>query len=257
MTADVAAGQRVARSRFYVWMAGVSVLVAFGLFAPTYWLQIPARTFTGSPLLHLHGLLFSAWTLFFLSQTLLAASGRTESHRAWGMLGIALATAMLFSGLATAILAMKGGIAAGNGDTARAFAIVPVSAMVIFAGFVAAAIARIKRPESHKRLMLLATVSILQAPLDRIFFALQAGIAPGLRPGSVPPPPPEATLPSGLITIVLILVAVTYDWRTRGRPHTVYVVGGAIVAAAIFLRIPLGDTAAWQATAGFLARFAG
>ena len=48
---------------FAVWMAGAFVLIAFGGFAPTYWLQLPAGTFVGSPLLHLHGLLFSAWTL--------------------------------------------------------------------------------------------------------------------------------------------------------------------------------------------------
>jgi len=257
MTANVAGEMRATRSRFYVWMAGIGVLIAFGLFAPTYWLQIPGGTFTGSPLLHLHGLLFSAWTLFFFSQTWLAAGGRIESHRAWGMLGVALATAMVFSGFATAILSMTHGIATGNAANARAFAIVPISAMAIFGAFVAAAIVRVRRPETHKRLMLLATLSILQAPLDRIFFALQAGIAPGLRPGSVPTPPPEATIPSGLITVALILVAVVYDWRTRGRPHAVYLVGGAIVVAAIFLRLPLSGTAAWQATATFLAGFAG
>lgn len=257
MTADTASGLHFARNRFYVWMAGICVLIAFGLFAPTYWLQIPVGTFTGSPLLHLHGLLFSAWTLFFLSQTVLAKSGSIETHRAWGLFGIALATAMLFSGFATAIQAMTSGIAAGNGENARAFAIVPISAIVMFAALVAVAIAKVKRPETHKRLMLLATISIIQAPLDRIFFALQAGIGPGLRPGSVPPPPPQATIPAGLITIALILAAVIYDWRTRGRPHVVYLVGGAIVAAAIFLRVPLSDAPAWQATAGFLAKFAG
>lgn len=257
MAANVAGALRSARSRFYVWMAGACVLIAFGLFAPTYWLQVPAGTFTGAPLLHLHGLLFSAWTLFFFSQTWLAAHGRLESHRAWGMLGVALATAMLFSGFATAILSMTHGIATGNAANARAFAIVPISAIVIFCAFVATAIARVRQPETHKRLMLLATVSILQAPLDRIFFALHAGIAPGLRPGSVPTPPPQATIPSGLITIALILVAVVYDWRTRGRPHAAYLVGGTIVAAAIFLRAPLSGSAAWQATATFLASFAG
>ena len=257
MTADVAGGLQAARSRFYVWMAGICALIAFGLFAPTYWLQIPAGTFTGSPLLHLHGLLFSAWTLFFLSQTVLAATGRTQSHRAWGMLGIALATAMVFSGFATAILSMTHGIAAGNAENARAFAIVPVSAMVLFGAFVAVAVARVNNPETHKRLMLLATISIVQAPLDRIFFALQAGIAPGLRPGSVPTPPPEATIPSGLITVLLIAAALVYDWRTRGRPHAAYLVGGAILAGAIFLRVPLSGSSAWQATATFLAAFAG
>ena len=35
-------------------------------------------TFVGSPLLHLHALLFSAWTLFFLLQTTFAARGRVR-----------------------------------------------------------------------------------------------------------------------------------------------------------------------------------
>ncbi len=257
MTANAAAGLRGVRGRFYVWMAGIAVAIAFGLFAPTYWLQVPAGTFTGAPLLHLHGLLFSAWVIFFLSQTLLAANGRLESHRTWGMLGIALATAMLFSGFATGIKSMTNGIAGGHADAARAFAIVPLSAIVIFAGLVCAAIMNVKRPETHKRLMLVATLSILQAPLDRIFFALHAGIAPGLRPGSGPPPPVQATMPSGLIAIALILAVVVYDWRTRGKPHNATLISGAIVAAAVFLRAPLGSSAAWQSAANFLAHFAG
>lgn len=43
----------------YVWMAATCVVLSFVLFAPTYWLQIPTRSFTGTPLLHLHGILFS------------------------------------------------------------------------------------------------------------------------------------------------------------------------------------------------------
>jgi len=238
-------------------MAGICVLVAFGLFAPTYWLQLPPGTFTGGSLLHLHALLFSAWTLFFLSQTMLAAGRRIETHRAWGLFGIALATAMLFSGFATAIKMMTNGIAAGHAESARAFALVPISAIAIFAVLVAVAIAKIKQPETHKRLMLVATISILQAPLDRIFFALNAGMAPGLRPGAVPPPPVQAAIPAGVITLALILAAIVYDWRTRGRPHSAYLVGGAIVAAAILLRAPLANTSAWQGAANFLATFAG
>lgn len=256
MIADSAVEYDAGRSRFYVSMAGVCALIAFGLFAPTYWLQIPAGTFTGSPLLHLHGLLFSAWTLFFLAQTVVAKKGRIETHRAMGLFGIALATAMVFSGFATAIKAMINGISAGHVENARAFAIVPISAIVTFGAFVAVAIAKVKKPEIHKRLMLLATITIIQAPLDRIFFALHAGVGPGLRPGALPSPPPQAAVPSGLITIALVLVGVVYDWRTRGRPHPVYLVGGGIIAAAIFLRAPLSDTSAWTATANFLASFA-
>ena len=63
--------RRRAVGRFYVTMAWLFVAIAFGGFFGTYWLQIGRGTFVGSPLLHLHGLLFSAWTLFFLSQATL------------------------------------------------------------------------------------------------------------------------------------------------------------------------------------------
>lgn len=142
---------------FYVWIAAACALVAFGGFAPTYWLQLPAGTFVGPPLLHLHGALFSAWALLLLSQTVLAANGRLDHHRAWGLVGISLATAMVVIGMAAAINTLNTGLAAGYGDRSRAFLILPVSAITLFAGFFISAIANIKRPEAHKRLILLAT----------------------------------------------------------------------------------------------------
>src|ERR1700738_4816257 len=97
----VAAAINPARAKtgyFYVWMAGACALIAFGGFAPTYWLQLAPGTFVGPPLLHIHGAVFSAWTLLLVSQTWLAANGRLEHHRAWGLAGIALASAMVVLG---------------------------------------------------------------------------------------------------------------------------------------------------------------
>src|SRR5262245_4650550 len=105
---------------FHVWVAGVCSLVAFVGFAPTYWMQLAPGTFVGSPLLHLHALLFSAWTLYFLAQTTVAARGQVGRHRAWGLLGVSLATAMVFVGVAAANDALSRRLAAGLGDAARA-----------------------------------------------------------------------------------------------------------------------------------------
>jgi hypothetical protein len=164
---------------FYVWMAAVCALIAFGAFAPTYWLQLPAGTFVGSPLLHLHGALFFAWVLFLLSQTALAANGQLDHHRAWGLVGISLATAMVFI-LSTAL-------AAGYGDSALAFFIVPVSAIGLLAGFIVAALANIRRPQAHKRFMMLATISLLQAATARVFFVLATGGGAGPTTGTGAP----------------------------------------------------------------------
>jgi hypothetical protein len=240
---------------FYVWMSAACVLLAFGGFAPTYWLQLAPRTFIGSPLVHLHAVLFSAWTLFFLFQATLAVRGRLERHRAYGLLGVSLATAMVFVGCAAANEVLKDRLAAGIGDAARAFFIVPISLIVLFGGFVFAAMANVRRPEAHKRLMLLATISIIPPAIARVSFAVNVGMAPGLRPGLGPLRTAESVIASGLIADAFVLIGMIYDWRIRGRPHSAYVVGGVLLVAVQILRVPVSTTQWWYAFADFLARF--
>jgi hypothetical protein len=257
---DAAISVRPARDTprwFYVWMAGVGVLIAFAGFAPTYWLQLAPGTFVGSPLLHLHALLFSAWPLYLLLQTTLVALGRVTRHRAWGLAGISLATAMVLVGFAAADEVLAKRLAAGYGDRARAFHIVSTSMVTLFGVFVAAAIATVTRPQVHKRLMLLATIAIMPPAIARLFYAVNVGIGPGVRPGLGPPRTVESVMTSGLIADVLIVAAVIYDLRTRGRPHPAYLIGGAIIVAVQILRAPLSTTPSWYSIADFLARFGG
>jgi hypothetical protein len=242
--------------KFYVGMAIACAVIAFGGFAPTYWLQLPAGTFVGSRLLHLHGALFFAWTVLLLVQTVLVASGRLPHHRAMGLVGIALASAMVFTGIAAAIGTLNLGLSEGYGDRSRAFMIIPVTAIGLFAGFFAAAIANIQRPEWHKRLMILATVSLLQAAMGRVFFVLITGGGPGLRPGLGAPPPLSIGLVPSLIVELLIVAGMTYDWKTRGRPHPAWLVGVAIITAVILIRGPIAGTSAWLGIADFFSSFA-
>jgi hypothetical protein len=201
--------------------------------------------------------LFSAWTLLFLLQTTLAALGRVDRHRAWGLLGISLATAMVFVGFAAANEVLAKRLAAGFGDRARAFHIVSTSMITLFGVFVFAAIAYVARPQIHKRLMLLATISVIPPAIARLFFAVNVGIGPGLRPGLGPPRTVESVLTSGLIADALILAGLIYDMRTRGRPHPAYLIGGAIIVAVQVLRVPMSTTEWWHAIADLLARFSG
>jgi hypothetical protein len=242
---------------FYVWMAAACAAIAFGGFAPTYWLQLTAGTFVGPPLLHFHGALFFGWTVLLLSQTALAANGQLDHHRAWGLAGIGLASAMVVVGIAAAINTLNVGLAAGYGDRARAFMIIPVSAIGLFAGFVATAIVNIKRPDVHKRLMVLATLSLLQAAMGRIFFVIFTGGGPGLRPGLGPPPPLAIGLVPSLIPELLIVAGMIYDWRTRGRPHPAWIIGAVVITLVVVLRGMVADTSVWLATADFLAGFNG
>ena len=254
VTAPIA---RHVEDRVYVVLAGLCAAIAFAGFAGTYWLQIAAGTFSGAPLLHLHGLLFSAWTLFFVAQASLIANRRYTHHRAWGLAGIALATAMLFTGAAVAIGGLQSRIAHGQGAAGRAFVIVPLSAILLFAIFVTAAMVNRRRADWHKRFMLVGTAALLNAAIARFFFLAATGGGPGMRPGVGPPLPVESALVAGLLADTVIVLGMLFDWRTRGRPHPAYMWGLGVVLAIQFLRDPLSATAGWSAFADYLAHFAG
>jgi hypothetical protein len=64
---------------FYFYMALACMAVAFLGFAPTYWLPLASRSFQATPVIHFHGLLFFAWTLYFAFQAWLATSGNSPA----------------------------------------------------------------------------------------------------------------------------------------------------------------------------------
>jgi hypothetical protein len=229
---------------FYFYMALACMAVAFIGFAPTYWLPMASRSFSASPVIHFHGMLFFVWTLYFALQSWLAASGRMARHRAVGLAGISLATAMTIFGFLVAVEAMKRSAALGQSDAGIAFAIVPLSGILFFAVVVALAIAAIRRPETHKRLMLLACISLLDAAVARWFLTF---LAP---PGPAGPPPVPVTVPPAFVAYLLLVVAMVFDWRTRGRPHPVYVYGGAALIAVKLLNWPISVTPLWHSFAG-------
>ena len=55
----------------------------------------------------------------------------------------------------------------------------------------------------------------------------------------------------------MIVAGIIYDWRTRGRPHPVWLIGAAVMTAVILLRVPLSGMPAWRAFADALAHIGG
>lgn len=229
---------------FYFYMALSCMAVAFLSFAPTYWLPMASGSFPPMPVVHFHGMLFFAWTLYFAFQTWLAASGRTARHRTIGMIGVSLATAMTIAGFLVAVNVMKRSAAVGQTDAGIAFVIVPLSGILFFAVVFTLAVANTRQPETHKRLMLLAGISILDAAVARWFLTF---LAP---PGPPGPPPVPVTIAPALVAYLLLVIAIVFDWRTRGRPHPVYIYGGAALLAIKLLNWPISETAAWHSLAG-------
>jgi hypothetical protein len=102
----------------------------------------------------------------------------------------------------------------------------------------------VRRPEIHKRLILLAAISLLDVAVARWFLTF---LAP---PGTVGPPPVTVSVAPALVAYLLLVVAMVFDWRTRGRPHMVYVLGGSVLVGIKLLYLPVSTTQAWYSLAG-------
>ena len=226
---------------FYGSMAVVLALVVFAGFGPTYYFRFlsggPQATISGGPfsgLVHLHGALFTAWVILFVVQTALVATHRVVVHRRLGVAGALLAAAMIIVGTGTAIAtARRGGSAPGLEPLA--FLAIPLFDRVVFATLVGAALFWRKHRETHKRLMLLAYISIITAALARI-----GGIA------AMGPP-----VFFGLM-LLFVVCGVLYDLVTRRQVHRAYLSGGAFIVASVPLRLTISGTAAWHSFATFL-----
>ena len=250
-TIGVQAAHGLDTTRFHFRMAVVFVLIAFLGFTPTYWVPVASGTFSRPPIVHLHGTLLFSWTLLYLVQTTLIASGRTARHQALGLFGIALFSVMCCSIVATRLILLRGEVHDGFGDAARRFSAIALCSLPLIIGFFAAAIANVRRPEVHKRLMYLLMVGLMIPAIARVFLVL---LAP---PGAVGPPPLFVLIPPTLTAALLIVVAIVYEWRRYGRVHPLYVYGGATLVLWTLAIVPFSGTALWSATIRMLERIAG
>jgi len=224
---------RSQRARGYL-LAALACATATVLgFAPTYFLKPFLPSPELPPLVHWHGAVFTAWVALFATQTWLIDRRRRDLHRRLGIGGLLLAALMVVLGLLTTIGAARRGIAAPGFDTA-AFMIVPGLSIVLFAIFVALGAAWRSRPEYHKRLMLLATLSIMGPALARL---------PALA-GK----PPNVPLGVALV-MAFVRVSIALDWRSHRRLHPVLLWGGLLLIASAPLRIAIARSESWTAIA--------
>jgi hypothetical protein len=116
----------------------------------------------------------------------------------------------------------------------------------MFAPLVAAGLYNRRRRDTHKRLMLLATISILGAALDRLLF-------PGGALAFLGVPLGPATFVG--FAALFVVACFLYDLLTRGRVHPAFLWGGLYVIVWNYVtRAFVGGTAAWLAFATWLTR---
>jgi hypothetical protein len=247
--ANVAVASRVdVERRFFTSMVIAMALFVFVGFSPTYFLsplvgeppagrEVPPIT----PLIHLHAAAGTAWMLFLIFQAYLIRGKQHQRHMANGMVGAGIALAVVIVGLIVAIDAGRGG-RHPPGWTSTGFLLIPFASALLFGAYVAAALWFRRKPDYHKRLMLIATTAILVPAGARIATYFFKGILPPGPPGGL------------LLTDLFIGALVTYDFKKQGRLHPATLWGGGLMLLSQPGRLWLSQTEAWN---GFAARLIG
>jgi len=176
--------------------------------------------------IHLHGAIFIGWMALLLAQVAFAAMGRVGAHLKLGTLGIVYGSLVFVMGLVVSFAAPILHVRAGEWDLDRAagFLPIPLGDMALFGGFFGYAIAYRRKPEMHKRLILLATLALVFAAFARMTFLS----------------PPVALA----IWLSPLLIAIAHDVITRRRVHPVYAIGLVILVVAL-LRFALAQYSGW------------
>ena len=222
--------------RFHTLVAATAAAIVFAGFAQTYYLKLWFGTPELPGLRHVHGLVMTWWFALYIIQARLIAVRRVDLHRRVGVAGAVLAALVVILGVTTSIVGARRG--ASPGPPPLVFLVVPLVDMVVFATLVTAGLWLRHRIEYHRRLMMVATLSMLAAAIGRIPLEV-------IRTGG-----PLAYF--GL-TDLFILICVAWDTKVNRRLHPAFGWGALLVVASQPLRLMLSGTAAWMKFATWLA----
>ena len=203
---------------FFSGIAGVILISVFVGFAQTYYLhgivRVPAfKTGLGPPfpaILHVHAVLFSSWIVLLVIQTSLVAAHRVDLHRRLGLAIFGVAGLMVIVGLAATCVSMTRFDAPA--DPKLKLPLLQLVDLTVFSTLVYFGYRCRSDSAAHKRLMLIATITLLDAAFARW---------PVLTVGKF--------LRAEMCCYALLLLIASYDLFSMKRIHLATLWGGALL----------------------------
>lgn len=188
-----------------------------------------------SLLVYIHGALFVSWMLLLLAQALLVTVGRVDWHRRLGLAGFFLICAMPIAGALTATGAVANGrVPSGFGGTWSFYYAAMASVLLAFPVLAYFALRYRNSPDSHKRLILLATMVVAEAGISRW--------------------PWVDKIPRGVTTVTysFLFLLVAYDLYSRKKIHPATLWGGLFLVLYEETISLIGHSSAWHAVAAWI-----
>jgi hypothetical protein len=201
---------------FHAGMAWFFVIVAIAGFAPRS-LAIVSGMMPSPPLVvHLHAAVMASWVSLLAVQATLSLVGRIDLHRKSGAASLVVAPLVLIMLIAITIVRQNAAAGTPAGPIVNNILLVQIRAIVLFPIFFVWAL-RTRRtdPEMHRRMMLLATLMLLDAAIARMTWLPYNEF-------------PKHYLAVHLYLLLLLVPALLHDLIRRGRIHRAWVWGLAL-----------------------------
>lgn len=228
---------------FYTGFAVCAFLIVFAGFAHTFYLRLAFETKGLALLLQVHGLLFTAWLVLLFVQARLVARHRVDLHRKLGLVGALLAPLCTFVAIGVSFNAGRRFVLA-HPTTLTDLPAQPLAmdfgTSLMFLVLVAIALYLRRRPEYHKRIMILASCSLLLPAIGRIpLFGTVLFDAVGFW---------------GLVAITEVppVTCILYDTIKQRRLHPAFGWGGAVLVASFPTFLLVGASDSWLKFATWL-----
>lgn len=224
-----------AENVFFAAMSLVLLATVLIGFARSYFLAGMMRAHLPNLLIHIHAAAFTTWILLLVVQATLIAGRRVDLHRQLGLFGFALACLMVIVGVMAATDSMTRISMVGSFDM-RTFYAVPMSDMIVFAVLSFFAYRWRHDPATHKRLILIASITIVDAATGRY---------PLTKITHLP------CLNDVFTQFYTVLVAAFDLWYLK-RIHRATLTAGLFSIVMLLIAIPVGSTRPWMAFANWM-----
>mgnify|MGYP007062753544 FL=1 len=232
-------------------MALLFVVTAIAGFAPTSIGLIKGVTsgqLSFPPfILHFHAASLSLWLLLLLAQTLLMYTARPKLHKTLGLASFVIAPCLLISMYGVEVMNIGNNVLMRNGtapaqDTefmrniSTSLLVHTVSYVFFPLFYLRAIMTRKKDGETHKRMMILATLVLMIPGLGRLLSVTQVIPDFGL----------SVIDARHFYMLLLIVPALAYDIVKDGRPHRAYMMGLGLLGIWIVIAHFLWGSVWWM-----------
>jgi len=219
---------------FHAGVAWLFVLVAVAGFAPRSFAIVTGKMAVPPLVVHLHAAVMASWVVLLAVQATLSLTGRMDLHRKWGLASLVVAPLVLMMLIAVTVVRQNAAAGTPGGPIVNNILFLQIRSILLFPTFFIWAL-RTRRtdPQTHKRMMLFATLMLLDAAIARMSWLPYNEF-------------PRSYLAVHLYLLLLLVPALLHDLLRLGRIHRAWVWGLALMLPWVAATELVWDSHWWR-----------